>query len=99
VKDSLKSLYSFCSDYAGVRHGGRPMACNRVLDEKDCVLTCLLLLSFSGYLTNGVDTQEILGSWPGTAKKRRKMVSIPQASTPIVVRPWLSKLKSLFGRT
>jgi hypothetical protein len=70
VGESLKNLYSFCSDYAGVRHSGRPKACNRTLDQKDCVLTCLLLLSFSGYLASGVDAQEILGSWTGGGPKR-----------------------------
>lgn len=96
VRDSLKNLYSFCSDYAGVRHGGRPTACTRALDQKDCVLTCLLLLTFSGYLTPGVDAQEILGSWPGSGLKRAKVFLAPakplrSLSWPQRIRQWLSR--------
>lgn len=47
MKESLKNLYQFSSDFTGVRHAGRPNNCNRALDQKDCVLTCLLLLTFT----------------------------------------------------
>lgn len=62
MKESLKNLYQFSSDFTGVRHAGRPNNCNRALDQKDCVLTCLLLLTFTGYLTPQVDAQTVLGS-------------------------------------
>jgi hypothetical protein len=96
VRESLKDLYHFSSDFTGVRHGGRPMNCNRDLDQKDCVLTCLLLVTFSGYLTPGVDAQEILGSWPGAGLKHAK-VFLPTAkslfahSWPRRAKQWLSR--------
>jgi hypothetical protein len=104
VRDSLKNLYSFCSDYAGVRHGGRPTTCTRALDQKDCVLTCLLLLTFSGYLTPGVDAQEILGSWPRTGSKRTGRVFPPQMGMETAAKHWSvfawpTRIKRWFNRS
>lgn len=96
VKESLKNLYHFSSDFVGVRHAGRPNSCNRDLDQKDCVLTCLLLLTFSGYLTPGVDAQEILGSWPGAGLKRAK-VFLPTAK-PLFALSWPRKAKQWLSR-
>jgi len=99
-----RNLYGFCSDYAGVRHGGRPTACTRALDQKDCVLTCLLLLTFSGYLTPGVDAQEILGSWPRTGSKRTGRVFLPQMGMEAAAKHWSvfawpTRIKRWFNRS
>jgi len=61
VKSSLKSLYGFCSDYPGIRHGGTPESRIRDLDTKDGILICLLLFAFSGYLTDQVRTDDVIG--------------------------------------
>jgi hypothetical protein len=52
VKECLKKLYGFCSDYPGIRHPGHPKGQLRDLESRDAILICLLLLSFSGYLTS-----------------------------------------------
>jgi hypothetical protein len=62
VRESLKNLYGFCSNYPNLRHGGNPASKLRELDTKDCVAVCLLFLAFSGYLTPHVDSQVVLGS-------------------------------------
>lgn|SRR2546428_126069 len=61
VRESLKRLYGFCCDYPGIRHAGNPDGQLRDLESKDAILICLLLVSFSGYLTIQVKAEEILG--------------------------------------
>jgi hypothetical protein len=61
VRDALKSLYKFCSDYPGIRHAGDPAGVRRVLATRDVTLASLLLLSFSGYLSPNIDENIVLG--------------------------------------
>jgi len=61
MRDALKSLYKFCSDYPGIRHAGNPAGVRRELNARDVTLASLLLLSFSGYLSQKIDEQVILG--------------------------------------
>jgi hypothetical protein len=61
IKESLKALYKFCSDYPGIRHGGDPTGVRRDLATRDVTLACLLVISFTGYLTPRMDERQILG--------------------------------------
>jgi hypothetical protein len=61
VREALKSLYKFCSDYPGIRHAGDPAGVRRNLATRDVTLASLLLVSFSGYLSPIVDEQVVLG--------------------------------------
>jgi hypothetical protein len=61
MRDALKSIYKFCSDYPGIRHAGNPAGVRRELNARDVTLASLLLLSFSGYLSQKIDEQVILG--------------------------------------
>lgn len=61
VKESLQNLYKFCSDYPGIRHAGNPAGVRRVLATRDVTLACLLVISFTGYLTPSMDERQILG--------------------------------------
>lgn len=61
VKEALKSLYKFCSDYPGIRHAGDPAGVRRDLATRDVTLASLLLLSFSGYLSPTPDERVVLG--------------------------------------
>ncbi|KXK14730.1 MAG: hypothetical protein UZ14_CFX002001008 [Chloroflexi bacterium OLB14] len=54
IKDSIKNLYKFCSDYPSLRHSGNPSSKIRDLESKDTMLVSLLLISFSGYLNTQV---------------------------------------------
>jgi len=62
VKEALQNLYKFCSDYPGIRHAGDPNGIRRDLSVKDSTLICLLLISFSGYLSPNVDERFVLGA-------------------------------------
>jgi hypothetical protein len=61
VKEALQSLYKFCSDYPGTRHGGDPEGVRRALAPRDATLASLLIVSFCGYLSPTVDEQVMLG--------------------------------------
>ncbi len=61
VKEALKDLYKFCSDYPGIRHGGNPAGVRRNLATRDVTLACLLVISFTGYLTPQMDEKQVLG--------------------------------------
>jgi hypothetical protein len=61
MKEALKSLYKFCSDYPGIRHAGNPAGVLRPLAARDLTMASLLLLSFSGYLSPTLDERVVLG--------------------------------------
>lgn len=61
MKEALKSLYKFCSDYPGIRHAGNPAGVLRDLATRDMTLASLLLLCFSGYLSPVLDERTVLG--------------------------------------
>ena len=61
VRDALKNLYKFCSDYPGIRHGGDPNGVRRDLATRDVTLASLLLVCFSGYLSPTLDENVVLG--------------------------------------
>jgi len=61
VKESLKKLYGFCSDYPGIRHAGNRRPPRRNLEPRDAVLVTILLIAFSGYLTEEIDLENIIG--------------------------------------
>ncbi|MDD4318989.1 MAG: hypothetical protein PHW10_01550 [Candidatus Peribacteraceae bacterium] len=61
VKEALKKLYGFCSDYPGIRHAGNRSAQIRRLDSRDAVLLCTLFISFSGFLPDTIRTDELFG--------------------------------------
>lgn len=52
LRESLKTLYGFRNQYPGLGHAGEPEGKLRDLEPRDAIVVCLLLLSFSGYLTN-----------------------------------------------
>jgi hypothetical protein len=61
IREALKKLDGFCSDYPGIRHAGNSTSQLRILGGKDSVLISVLLLTFSGYLSPQIDAQVVLG--------------------------------------
>lgn len=61
VKESIKKLYGFCSNYPGIRHAGSPAGRLRKLESRDALFFSVLLFSFSGYITESINTKELLG--------------------------------------
>jgi hypothetical protein len=62
VKGSIKTLYGFCSDYPGIRHAGNAAGKLRNLEGRDALLLSIILVSFSGYITEGIFTGELIGT-------------------------------------
>jgi hypothetical protein len=61
IRQTLIDLYSFCSDYPGIRHGGTPSNVIRVLEIRDLMFASVVLMSFSEYLTPHIDQRVVLG--------------------------------------
>lgn len=56
VKDAMKEMYRFASDYPGIRHGGTPANSIRNIEMRDLVAVTVLLAGFSPYLTNLINS-------------------------------------------
>ncbi|MBZ0262047.1 MAG: hypothetical protein K8F90_15790 [Hyphomicrobiales bacterium] len=56
VRDAMKSLYGFASDYPGIRHAGTPASARRDIEMKDLVAITVLLAGFTPYLSHQVDS-------------------------------------------
>ncbi len=55
LRDAMKDLYTFTSDYPGIRHGGTPANAMRAVDMRDMVAMSILLAGFTPYLSNGLN--------------------------------------------
>lgn len=60
VKESVTSLYTFASDYPGVRHAGNPKNALRPLNMNDLVAITISTLGFLPYLCNSINTRTIV---------------------------------------
>lgn len=56
IKESLKRLYGFASDYPGIRHAGNPAGQLRNIDTRDLASVSILLMGYVPYLTATLDT-------------------------------------------
>lgn len=59
IKDAMKNLYAFASDYPGIRHGGTPANAIRAIDMRDMIAMSILLSGFVPYLTDQLDAEVI----------------------------------------
>ena len=55
IKEALKKLYGFSSNYPSVRHGSRAEAALRAIEMRDMVAMSILLMGFTPYLTDGLN--------------------------------------------
>ena len=60
VRDAVKNLYKFCSDYPGIRHAGNQNNRIRDLEIKDTVIVSALLFAASGYLDQHVRLEDVV---------------------------------------
>jgi hypothetical protein len=56
VRDAIKDLYGFASDYPGIRHAGTPANAIRNIEMRDMVALTILLAGFSPYLSHQLDS-------------------------------------------
>jgi hypothetical protein len=59
VKDAMKNLYGFASDYPGIRHGGTPANALRSIEMRDLVAMSILLAGFTAYLNDGFSAEAV----------------------------------------
>lgn len=59
LKEAMKNLYGFASDYPGIRHGGTPANALRTVDMRDLVAISILLAGFTPYLSNALDADAV----------------------------------------
>lgn len=57
LKEAMKDLYGFASDYPGIRHGGTPANALRAVDMRDLVAMSILLAGFTPYLSSGLNAE------------------------------------------
>ncbi|HEX5359675.1 MAG TPA: hypothetical protein VFW49_01020 [Fluviicoccus sp.] len=60
VKTSIASLYSFASEYPGIRHGGKPDKALRKIALKDFISIAVLLTGCLPYLSDSIDPEAVL---------------------------------------
>jgi hypothetical protein len=59
VKEAMKNLYGFASDYPGIRHGGTPANALRNIEMRDLVAVSILLAGFTTYLNDGFSAEAV----------------------------------------
>jgi hypothetical protein len=87
VRESIKKLYEFSSDFPGVRHNIVKRKAPRELELRDSMIVPLLLLTASGYFGGNVQLLDTLGSQladppqeppdPPEISQRAREVSMP----------------------
>lgn len=61
IKEALKKLYGFGSNYPGIRHGSRAKGALRAIDMRDMVAVSILLTGFMPYLERRLSADAIYG--------------------------------------
>jgi hypothetical protein len=61
IKESLKKLYGFASDYPGIRHRSRAKGALRPIEMQDLVAMSILLTGFTPYLERRLSAEAIYG--------------------------------------
>lgn len=61
IKDSLKKLYGFASNYPGIRHGGSTKGVLRSVDMRDMLAMSILLTGYTPYLTDQISPNSVYG--------------------------------------
>jgi hypothetical protein len=59
VKEAMKSLYGFASDYPGIRHGGTPASALRAIEMRDLVAMSVLLAGLTPYLSDAINADHV----------------------------------------
>jgi hypothetical protein len=59
IKDAMKNLYGFASDYPGIRHGGTPANAIRAIEMRDMIAMSILLAGFAPYLTDQLNADSL----------------------------------------
>lgn len=61
IKEALKKLYGFASDYPGIRHGSQAKGALRAIEMRDLLALSILLTGFTPYLERRLNADTIYG--------------------------------------
>ena len=90
LKEAMKNLYGFASDYPGIRHGGTPASALRPVDMRDMVAMSILLTGFTPYLESRLSADTIFGGsliHAGSIPPVAVLASGPVRSSDTVSKP------------
>ncbi|MEW8050401.1 MAG: hypothetical protein AB2809_08495 [Candidatus Thiodiazotropha sp.] len=59
LKDAMKNMYGFASDYPGIRHGGNLAHQLREIEMRDLVAVSVVLAGFAPYLTDQINSETV----------------------------------------
>ena len=77
IKEALKKLYGFASDYPGIRHGSRAKGALRAIEMRDMVAMSILLTGFTPYLERRLSADAIYGGSTIDATGAHAVVPLP----------------------
>lgn len=75
IKESLKKLYGFASDYPGIRHGTRAKGALRAINMRDMLAMSILLAGFTPYLECRLSAEAIYGAGTHASPARRPVAA------------------------
>jgi hypothetical protein len=61
IREALKRLYGFRSDYPGLGHAGNPASVLRELDAREIIAIGVVLAGFVPYLTDQLNSRVVYG--------------------------------------
>jgi hypothetical protein len=61
LKEAVKKLYGFRSNYPGLGHAGNPQSVLREIEMRDLVAVSVVLTGFSPYLTDQINSDTVYG--------------------------------------
>ena len=96
VKEALKKLYGFASDYPGIRHGSRAKGALRAIEMRDMVAMSILLTGFTPYLERRLSADAIYGGSTMNATCAPAVLSLPIPDSGY--SGGTSQERGLFGR-
>ena len=77
IKEALKKLYGFASDYPGIRHGSRAKGAVRAIEMRDMVAMSILLMGFTPYLERRLSADAIYGGSTRNATRAAAVLPLP----------------------
>ena len=77
LKEALKKLYGFASDYPGIRHGSRAQGALRPIEMRDMVAMSILLTGFTPYLEHRLSADAIYGGSTMNAACAPEVLPLP----------------------
>lgn len=96
LRDAMKNLYGFASNYPGIRHAGTPASALRDVDMRDMVALSVLLTGFTPYLESRLNADAIFGGsvdQAGPIPRVAKLAGTSPRSADTVSKP-----RELLGR-